>query len=53
MTYTPEQLREMAQTALSARDAGSVEWLMLVIQLTIRTGLAPDAVELQIVRLAA
>lgn len=53
MRYAPEQLRAMARTALAARDAGSPNWTMLVMQLMLRTGLGSDAIELKIVHLAA
>lgn len=53
MRHTPSELREMARTALAARDALHPNWLRLLFQLMLHTGLSADRVESEIERLAA
>ena len=43
--YTPTELRDMAQTALHARDCLDMRYVMLVMELSIRLGIEPDRVE--------
>lgn len=52
MNYSPEELREMAQHALAARDLGDPRWLMLVIQLAVTFDIDPGTVEQHIAGLA-
>ena len=52
MRYTPEQLREMAQHSLAARDLGDVRWMLLVMTLATVMEMAPPEVEQRIQALA-
>jgi hypothetical protein len=51
--YSPEQLREMARTALADRDVGGSKWLRLVMTLAMHFGVSPARVEAEIKRMAA
>lgn len=53
MRHTREDLRVMARTALTARDTLHPNWLRLLFQLMLHTGLSADRVEREIERLAA
>lgn len=53
MRHTPSELRRMAQTALGYRDTLHPDWLRLLFQLMLHTGLSADRVEREIERLAA
>ena len=50
--YTPEELKEMAKTALIARGEGDERYTRLVISLAVALNLEPQQVDQQIVDLA-
>lgn len=50
--YSPAQLRAMAEQALQAKQAGDHRYLMLVINLSERTGLSAKECEQRILALA-
>lgn len=52
MRYTANQLAAMAATALQAKARSDARYLQLVLQLALRTGLAPFQVEQNIQALA-
>ena len=52
MKYTPDQLCEMAQTALAAKLTGDPRWLQLQLTLAVVCGMDPANVEAQIEALA-
>lgn len=52
MKYSPDQLRAMALEVLAARAGDDLRWLLLLINLSNRTGMHPDAVIAEIERLA-
>jgi len=50
--YTTTQLATMATTALQAKARNDARYLQLVLQLALRTGLAPIQVEQNILAMA-
>lgn len=50
--YFGDELREMAKTALAARDAGDGRFAALLFAMMVRLRLSPDEIERRIERLA-
>ena len=53
MKYSVNALKGKARQALLARDNGDERWMQLVLTLSVRTGLHPDAIAKKIEALAA
>lgn len=51
--HSREQLRAMAQQFLAMRDTNPVQCRLLLLQLSLRTGLSQAACEMGIAKLAA
>jgi hypothetical protein len=52
MKYTPDQLREMAQICMAAKERNDGRYLQVVMQLALRLGIAPAQAMAGIARLA-
>lgn len=52
MKYPPHLIKQWAQQALAARDAGDDRWLVLLMNLSVRVGASPRNCELMIENLA-
>lgn len=53
MKYSKEQLKNMAQAALRARDSGDIRWLELVTSMSVKTREDPAVIESKIEAMAA
>ena len=50
--YTPQQLRDMAQHVLKAKQSGDERYMQFVIIFSVRAGLSTDEAEAYIRKLA-